>query len=468
MRKTNFLQTGLAIVLVFLLLYAGNTVDVLSGLTKPIIIAGLKLVGVTAVDESTHLVIGQLNVPWTGDCAGLNILAIMVGVTLWANRALPVGASFWVRLLLAFPVAFLANLLRIFTLIGLRWWIYPAVESPQLHYFIGFLWVLPFLAFFVPSRRQQSSRGLFWLETVRIAAVLSLVAPFVAAPGGVMVTICSLLLLTRHRWHGVRGALPILLYVFWFVAALFIASARMESLWIPWILSCPGFLDWRPSRLLPMPLLLLGTIPLAAMHPVLWWLVLPAMLWEAWQLLRPGVLDQDQHSESLRGEGPVFAATLVFHIFPFVAAVAAVAGGEDIPPPAGLMAMRTKENAYVVRAVGQPANISCFWYEPNEGGRHHTLEVCLQYRGVKLKPTGEPEVMTDGSHWMTEYFLLGDGTLADYREYLRRTFWPFSSSGVHLIYMAPAEELTPAEFRKLVTENARQIRSLLPGGATQP
>ena len=62
---------------------------------------------------------------------------------------------------------------------------------------------------------------------------------------------------------------------------------------------------------------------------------------------------------------------------------------------------------------------------------------------------------------MTEFFLLPDGTLCDYKQYLSRTFLPFSANGAHLIYMASKDAMTEEEFLRAAAENAAQIREIL-------
>ena len=457
--KKSLIPTLGALAAIFFLLYAGNTVDFLSGVTKPAVIFLLHAVGVPAVDQATKLRAGHLEVPWTGDCAGLNILAILLAVTLWAHRNGPFGPGFWVRLLLAFPIAYLANLARILTLIALRWALYPAVESPQLHYFIGFLWVLPFL-FILLRRPPRGQSGFFAVEVLRIAAMLSLIAPFVSAPGGLLVTACTLVLLARHEWNPMRGARMVVLFCGWLAAGAFIATTRMESLWIPWLLVCPAYLEWKLPRMVSLLLLLPGTVPVIAMKPWAPWVFVPLMLWEIYQIFVRREFRDDSSAKAGVASGVLFI-TAIFHVFPFVAAAAAMFGNEQFPPPPGVMAVKQKGDFYNVRIVRQPPDLKCFWYEPNEGGRHHTLEVCLQYRGVRVQPEKRGRALSDGKSWMTEFFLLPDGTLCDYKQYLSRTFLPFSPNGAHLIYMASKDAMSEEEFLRAAAENAAQIREIL-------
>lgn len=70
------------------------------------------------------------------------------------------------------------------------------------------------------------------------------------------------------------------------------------------------------------------------------------------------------------------------------------------------MAREVGANTYELHPIGQPRNVELAWYGPSGDGRHHTLSVCMRYRGSNLKPSGiEPTVLTDGNLWMREFFL---------------------------------------------------------------
>ena len=79
------------------------------------------------------------------------------------------------------PAALVANLLRVLSFAAYRYIFYPSWESQELHYFIGFVWLIPFLVLFVPDFRQKN-RGQ-WLEILYMAVVLALVAPVVFSQG---------------------------------------------------------------------------------------------------------------------------------------------------------------------------------------------------------------------------------------------------------------------------------------------
>ncbi len=115
--------------------------------------------------------------------------------------------------------------------------------------------------------------------------------------------------------------------------------------------------------------------------------------------------------------------------------------------PAGMVARCMAPNCFEVRVHGQPEEIGLACYSSASRDRHHTLQVCLKYRGIELSAVeGCPEVMTDGTHWFRELFMQDDQLLADYPAYVRSTFCPWRDPGVHLIFVSANESQRPAEF----------------------
>lgn len=449
--------------IVFVLLHLAHLSDILSGLTRPLVIGLLHLVGVTASDQAGDLVVGRLHVPWTRDCAGLNVLMVLLALTVWTNRLEPNRRRYWGRVVLTVPAAFLANVARILTLIAYRWLLYPAVESPQLHYFIGFLWLMPLLRFFVP--RGGRANLVYGLETLFLAAVLSLLAPFMASPGGSLVAVATLVFLagSHYRPAGTPGAWVGTLI--WTIAAVLIAMASMESLWIPWLLACPRFV--RPSLLRsPTGLVLLaGTIPVLAMHPVAPWLMLPAAAYEMWRLRHPP--ESAVASPANLPVPSLWAARLgaaglaLLTMLPFVASSIGGWNRSRELPPTGLMVRSMDINSYQVRLIGQPPDLTLTWYCAYGEGRHHTLPVCMRYRGILLRPTHtEATVMTDGEVWMKEFFFQRNELLLSYGDYLRHTFSPLSAPGVHVIASCPAQAMSAPAFARLTERLAGQLRAM--------
>ena len=452
--RITLIRTVAAAALVLLLMQSTAATDALSWLTRPAVLTVIHLLGGQASQNGNILMIGQLRVPWSRDCAGFDVLLVLWGLILWTHRQDPISRRFWLRMLFAVPAAVAANIARVITIIGWREVFFPAVESPQMHYFIGFLWLLPLLALFIPRHGRPF---LSWAtETTMLAAALSLVAPQAAAPGGLWVTISALIVLAGHQWRRLRGPLDIALAAGWVAAAVFITGSAMESLWLPWLLACP----WcYPRRwiLHPAVLLLPASIPLVSMnHPWVAWI---GVAGGVWLLYRTRV---HVARRSLSPQGAIFL--FVMMLFPFLASTLGPALIERKQPPAGLMAQKIDPNSYLVRFAGQPPQFTLTWNTPNGSGRHHTLPVCLRYRGITTKPVARcPGVESDTKHWLAEAFLMPDGRLLDYRGYLRASFLPFSSPGIHLIAGAPKESLSPEQFRQEADAYFERIARLAQG-----
>jgi exosortase/archaeosortase family protein len=455
-------RTVVALVAVFGLLHLAATNDLLSNFTRPFVVALLKLLGVAAQHTAGELILGQMRVPWTRDCAGVNILTMLWAVTLWANRAEPFSFRYWLRLALAVPAALLANIARIFTLLAFRHLFFPSVESPQLHYFIGFLWIMPLLPLFVP--RSGRAPGRYLMETLFLVVALSLVSPFVPAPGGNLVTLATLLLVAQSHYSPV-GAERRWAATLWIIAAGFIALSSMESLWLPWLLLCPWFAGLALYRCPSGLMLAIGTIPLVAMHPLGRWVLAIAAIFELWRLLKTGLGDGAPFGAVAASSFWVRLLTrsaLVFLLLlPFMASSLTGVFRPSLRPPSGAMSREVAANTFEIRLVGQPYDIQLIWYGPSGDGRHHTLPVCLRYRGIELKPSGlDPSTMTDGLVWMREFFIHRGELLNDYPTYLRRTLWPWSSAGVHVIASVPMESMGAKAFAQQCAVLAEELRSL--------
>ena len=443
---------------VFAVLQTAVTVEFMSRLTKPLVTGLLRFAGWEAQDLGVTLLIGRLNVPWTGDCAGLNILAILWAVVLWSGRERPWGWEMAGRLVLALPVAFAANLARIFTLILYRAWQYPQVESPQLHYFFGFLWVLPVLRWFMMTGGGAGIRsgGWRWLEALHIAAVLATVASMNDGPAGWVVSGCALvLLLPRPRREAERAPADSVAVVAWLLAAVLIALMRMESLWLPWLLVCPVVQRWTWRSLAPLGLACVGTVPVLAWNPITATVGLVGAAWWIKEALR--------QPEATRAERPDMAwpmkvLVMLYLVLPFVASSlpAVVARPADLP--AGAMVRRIEAHAHQVRLLEQSPAMSMVWYDPAGDGRHHTLVVCMRYRGIELHETSPGSgVLTDGSAWYRQYFLQGGDVIETYAEYLQRTSLPLSDPGTHVIMSGASAFWSEPAFARETGELAQRL-----------
>ena len=227
------LRMGLLLALVGLLVHLAQSQDVLLDFTRPLVVGLLRLLGAAAVSDANGMTIGKLQVPWTQDCAGLNLLLVLLAVVVWLHRAEPLSWHLGLRLALAVPAGLAANVARVLTLIAGRWWFFPAVESDQVHYLLGFVWLLPFLILFLPKNRQSFTS--LAVAALHACAVLALLASLSGAPGGGWVTLCALACLAHcgpQPWTTQR----LVLSLGWVAAAVFIGMSSMESLWLPWLL----------------------------------------------------------------------------------------------------------------------------------------------------------------------------------------------------------------------------------------
>ena len=151
----------------------------------------------------------------------------------------------------------------------------------------------------------------------------------------------------------------------------------------------------------------------------------------------------------------------VLFLTPFIASTLNCLLRPSLRPPPGVMAREVAPNTFDVRLIGQPGGVSLVWYGSSGDGRHHTLAVCMRYRGIQLKPSRvEPSVMTDGKMWMREFFLQRGRLLTDYRAYLWNTLLPWSPAGVHIIASAPADSLSANAFANSTLELAAQLSQL--------
>jgi exosortase/archaeosortase family protein len=412
---------------IFILLHLASITEALSYMSRPMVTVFVQLLGIDAVDRGSVLVLGKLILPWTEDCSGINTLIMLLGITLWINRNQKFGMPLIIRLILCVPAALVANLFRVLTFAAYRYVFYPNWESQQLHYFIGFVWLIPFLVLFVPDFRHRNRAQ--WLEIFYIAIVLALVAPVVFSPGGSMVAICALFYLAHNR---IGGGMPVknwLAYVLWGISALLIGWSRMESLWIPWLLVCPRFVAARVLFSWSGLLILSGTVSLLAMRTPWQIAVLAALAFQAYLLLKK------KHPASERS-----------------------------PRPLGIMARQLSPESYKLRVAGQPSDIAMYWYGAYSEGRHHSLVACMRFRGILLETIAqEKDVFFGNNRWMREFFIHDKKLKSTYPEYLLATFSPFSTPGVHVIFEAPSDLMSPAYFARESERIVKQLHQMYAG-----
>jgi exosortase/archaeosortase family protein len=459
-RINNFRQMIPNIILygiIFILLHLASITEVLSILSRPMVVFVVQLMGISAVDQGSFLVLGKLILPWTEDCSGINTLVMLLGITLWVNRHQRFGRPYLIRLILCVPAALLANLFRVLSFAAYRYVFYPSWESQELHYFIGFVWLIPFLVLFVPDFRQKD-RGQ-WLETFYMAVVLALVAPVVFSPGGSLVVICALFYLAHNRIDAAISLKNWPAYLLWAIAALLIAWSRMESLWIPWLLVCPRFVAPRVLFTWSGLVVLSGTVSLLAMRWEWQVIVLAALLFHTYGLLKKERPDSAHRPISIKNLE--LTALVILLLAPFMLHGLIGISHEVEHPPRGIMARQLSFNSYKVRVAGQPSDIAMYWYGAFSEGRHHSLVACMRFRGIILEDfEQEKGVYVGNKKWMREFFIQDKRLKSSYPEYLLATFSPFSTPGVHVIFEATSDAMSPAYFARESARLAKRLHQL--------
>ena len=100
------------------------------------------------------------------------------------------------------------------------------------------------------------------------------------------------------------------------------------------------------------------------------------------------------------------------------------------------------------------------WYEAFGDGRHHTLKVCMRYRGIELHAASTaPEIMTDGTTWYSQFFIQQGRLIPSYTEYLAATSFPLSTPGTHIIMTAANESWSQERFAREVSKLATRLTS---------
>jgi exosortase/archaeosortase family protein len=455
-------RTAIAAALIALAIPLIRSRDFLAEVSRPLVVGVLELAGMAVEDGGEVIRAGRIEVPWSRDCDGANLLFLLLALAVWVTRHEPIGWRYWVRLAAMVPAAIVANLLRVLTLIAYRTIAEPAVESPQGHYFIGFLWLIPFLAAITPRGGRPLVLSL--METTHAAAVVALLAPLSAAPNGTLVSLAAILSLSMCRARENPGVRGLVFFSTWIAAGSGIALLNLESFWIVWLLGCPLLVGIDRGRLVPRLIGLACSHPLVAMQP--WsWALAASGLGLAWF---PGDRPEAVAATDLpvRGwkAGVLLARTAAFASFalPFLASSLLPAPQRIAwTPPDGIRSRELKPGGYEIQLPGQPVGIGLACYPARGGDRHHTVKVCLKYRGVELEPSGEEAtVLTEGRHWYREFFLHEGDLLDGYSAYLKRTFRPRSDPGVHLIFVAPREDLDAGEFATACGRLAEELHRL--------
>lgn len=414
-----------------------------------------KLLGLAVQFSDQHLRVGALDVPWSDDCAGVSFFAILPLLACWRSWREDSPASLWHLLIFPWLLAAAANALRVSGILGCRWWLQPEVESLQMHHFLGFVSLLVAVAVILPSTQTHSLK----VQALHLAGVLALLTPQIQAPGGWLIAVCSVVVLAtrmRESAHPRWSFSKVVFVSFWGLAAIWIGFSQMESLWLPWLLISP-FFNQTPVSLLGW-FLLPGCLPLVAVQQSWsWMLFLPISIIILSSMARK---KKERQVASLVASSTWSQSwALLVVLVPFAAmGLGKQSALKQEVPVTSLRPQRTAPAQYELHLENQPGEIRVDWIGPQGGGRHHTLPVCMAFRGEHLHTVdAAPAVWTDGKVWRKEYFLHEGQILPRYSAYLKSSFWPGSSSGVHLIFSALCQTINAGEFAERSDALAKRI-----------
>lgn len=426
----------------------------LSDLTRASLATLLTVFLVPVVQAGEQLFVAGIHVPWQQDCSGLNLLLLLVATVCWAHNSESDVRRFVLKIGTALSAGFLANLLRVLTIIAYRQVWYPATESLELHYAFGFFWLAPFLLMFVP--RSDGSLTERWLQMLVVSVMLCLLTPELGSRHGVLVAMSAVAVFARFRFENAAPA-GFISHSFWMLAGVAIFFLRVDSLWLGWLLVCPHYSNYLQSfhvlRLGSWTVLLAlsGTVSVVAMHPAALWIVGPAVLYELNRFVSgsvnenlPPVLDAPTTQPncvplpfaSIRLASVLFGLT-----FPFTGGLNSLVTHPPEGPPAGVLRLTESTDSCTLRVIGQSPLLTTHWFVSTNGDRHHTLPVCMKFKGVSLTSTSQAHIHTDGKVWYRECYIQEGGLILDYASYLRHTCWPLASPGAHLIVTASCESV---------------------------
>jgi exosortase/archaeosortase family protein len=455
------LRTVVAVGVIAGLVHLAQAPDALRDFTRPIVISILRVLGFTVEDRGEMMSVGHLEVPWTRDCAGVNLLLILLALAIWVNREEKLSFRLALRIGFMVPAALAANVARVLTLISWRTVFYPAVESPQTHYFLGLVWLVPFVSLITPKSTRPRAHG--FMETLHAAAVVALLAPMSGSPNGALITLAAVLSLAQCSLRTDHLRMRTALTLVWLIGGIGIAVINMDSFWLPWMLTCPLLLAAdsikSPAR----------WVVIACTHSVLvmqsWALPLGimgiALVLGSWLKGNSMSPSSDASQGVGFGQSAIRSLCLVFFALPFVASTFLSVDPVKWSPPSSVRSRPMGSEGLELILPGQSSEMGLLCYSSPGRDRHHSIKVCLNYRGIDITSVDdESPVMTDGKHWLREFFLQDGNLLADYGSYLRRTFRPWASPGQHLIFITPRENFSPADFERQCTRLAESLHHL--------
>ena len=458
----------LPIFVIILLVFLNPYQDILSMFLKPMVIGALQIIGVPAENLGNVLLVDNMEIPWSRDCSGFNQLLLLLGLVIWMRRH-----DLWkmetARIIAwAIPAALIANVARILTILKYRSLWYPQAESPEMHYLIGLVWILPFAALLLPTNHKKYIST--WIELAHAVIVVSLLAPMVGAGESLAMASAAVLILAMgnipQQWNPKR----IVALVGWIVVGIGIATIRMGSFWLQWLLICPLMAQpawFRKPRIIA---LILSTHPLFDLLPGGEWITWGLVGWSVWSdFLAPvnshnKVMDVATKALFPAGKllsSSVITVSIIMLSAPFVTPLLEVSNTALPSPPAIAEKLPIPGLGSELKLPGQPDTLGILWYTPSSYDRHHKLPVCMKYRGIHLEDVeGHPALWTDGTHWFREFFIQDKNLIPTHLQYVKATLGFSASPGIHLVFVARVSDMNGDTFAKLANSYSKEIHAL--------
>jgi exosortase/archaeosortase family protein len=433
------------------ILMASGSHEALSVLTRLGLVGILQCIGQIVDNSSEQLSVNGIQVPWQKDCSGLNLVALMLAAAAWTRRREPSLLRFLTSLSLAILTGYLVNLLRILTIIGYRELWYPLHESMEAHYAIGFFWLIPSILLFVPRHEH----GIFdrWIQAMGISVIVCLLSPHLSLSHGWLAGICTAVIACSSYAENAGWKRNTAIMMLWLICGIGLQVLRVDSFWVAWLLICPLTSNFIRRANWSGMVCLAGTVPVVSLHFAGWIFVAPGVIRELYVMFAASRGNATagsavQYVKLYRACSPANALALMGMMLPFCSHIIHRPLSKPELPPAGMFCESRNAGAFAVRMLGQSPTLQTHWYASISGDRHHALLVCLRFRGAELRESGIPGVLTDGKSWYLESFLQDGRLIQNYSDYLRNTWMPFTSPGVHLIAQADCPRLSAESFQQ--------------------
>jgi len=457
MKQLGITLPGLTLALVALaagLLFGAEITTWVSDTSRWGVLTVGSFLGIAVADRGDALELGGLILPWTPDCSGINSLVLLLLVTVWVHREALLTRSTLIRLAACVPLALVVNIFRVLLIASYRYWAYPNWETPALHYFIGFVCLLPTVLFLVPDWRSRPTA--FWIELLYLATVVALIAPLLLVPGGPIVVVCAVALMMHSRYQLPTSRSGALMLAGWGGAGLLVSLTQMEGFWVLWLLVSPAFVPPHQYRQPFFWLLALGTVPVVAMQPIGWGICGLGLALYLYQSKG----EEKKPSTNLSGSSRWTLVMPVLLLMPLGLGAAMNRDFVPQPPPLGVMSRKVAHNTFQVKTIGQSDQLASFWFGPFGDGRHHSLKSCAEFRGLTLESIGEQSNLYQGDgKWMVEFFIQDGRLITSYPAYLLATLMPMSSPGIHLIFEADVKAMGADYFADQSQRIAQQLAS---------